>query len=82
MLNRFKVSSRPACFGFNIDTSIAHQHLTNDSAYQDIFAKQIRGLGQAGDILLAFSSSSTICEYSAGDQTAAAQLGSTCAHWR
>ncbi len=59
MLNRFK-SERPPlpALALTADTSTI-TGIANDSAYQDIFAKQIRGLGQAGDILLAISPSGT-----------------------
>lgn len=57
MLNRFK-SERPPlpALALTADTS-AITGIANDSAYQDIFAKQIRGLGQAGDVLLAITTS-------------------------
>ncbi len=57
MLNRFKGERPPLpALALTSDTS-AITGIANDSAYQDIFAKQIRGLGQAGDILLAISTS-------------------------
>lgn len=57
MLNRFEME-RPGlpCIALGSDgatlTSIA-----NDNQFEDIFAKQIRALGQPGDILLALSTS-------------------------
>lgn len=57
MLNRYK-SERPPLPALALTSdSSAITGIANDSAYQDIFAKQIRGLGQAGDILLAISTS-------------------------
>ncbi len=57
MLNRFEVErpSLPA-FALTTDTSTITS-IANDYSYNDIFAKQIRALGQAGDILLAISTS-------------------------
>ncbi len=57
MLNRFKGERPPLpALALTSDAS-AITGIANDSAYQDIFAKQIRGLGQAGDLLLAISTS-------------------------
>lgn len=57
MLHRFK-GERPSlpALALTADSAIITA-IANDFAYQDIFAKQIRGLGQAGDVLLAISSS-------------------------
>src|SRR5688572_3259803 len=57
MLNHFKGERPPLpALALTSDTS-AITGIANDHAYQDIFAKQIRGLGQAGDLLLAISTS-------------------------
>jgi phosphoheptose isomerase len=57
MLNPYKGERPPLpALSLTSDAS-AITGIANDSTYQDIFAKQIRGLGQAGDILLAISSS-------------------------
>jgi len=57
MLNRFKGERPPLpALALTCDTSII-TGIANDHAYQDIFAKQVRGLGQAGDLLLAISTS-------------------------
>ncbi len=57
MLNRFK-GERPPLPALALTSDVsAITGIANDTAYQEIFAKQIRGLGQAGDILLAISSS-------------------------
>lgn len=58
MLNRFK-GERPSlpALALTADTA-AITGIANDSAYQDIFAKQIRGLGQTGDLLITISCNS------------------------
>ena len=57
MLNRFKGERPPLpALALTADTSVI-TGIANDDAYQDIFAKQIRGLGQAGDLLLVISAS-------------------------
>jgi len=57
MLNRYK-QERPALPAIAL---VADQptitSISNDYHYSDVFAKQIRALGQAGDILLAISTS-------------------------
>lgn len=57
MLNRFNME-RPGlpAIALTTDTSTITS-ISNDYQYADIFSKQIRALGQPGDILLAFSSS-------------------------
>lgn len=57
MLNRFE-TERPSlpAFALTTDTSTLTS-IANDYSYEEIFAKQIRALGQAGDILLAISTS-------------------------
>lgn len=57
MLNRFEVE-RPGlpAISLGTDTS-AITSIANDFQYADIFAKQIRALGQPGDILLAITTS-------------------------
>lgn len=57
MLNRFE-RERPGlpAIALTTDTSTITS-IANDYSYQSIFAKQIRALGQAGDILLAISTS-------------------------
>jgi len=57
MLNRFK-GERPPLPALALTADISTiTAIANDYAYQDIFAKQIRGLGQAGDLLLVISAS-------------------------
>ncbi len=57
MLNRFHME-RPGlpAIALTTDTSTITS-IANDYQYADIFSKQIRALGQSGDILLVFSSS-------------------------
>lgn len=57
MLNRFERDRRglPA-IALSTDTSTITS-IANDYQFADIFAKQIRALGQPGDVLLAFSTS-------------------------
>ncbi len=57
MLNRFEME-RPGlpAIALTTDTSTITS-IANDYQYAEIFSKQIRALGQAGDILLAFSTS-------------------------
>lgn len=57
MLNRFE-TERPGLpsIALTTDTSTLTS-IANDYSYQEIFAKQVRALGQNGDILLAISTS-------------------------
>ena len=57
MLNRYE-RERPSlpAIALTTDTSTLTS-IANDYSYAEIFAKQIKGLGQAGDILLAISTS-------------------------
>lgn len=57
MLNRFE-RERPAlpAIALSTDTSTITS-IANDYSYDEVFAKQIRALGQAGDILLVYTSS-------------------------
>ncbi len=57
MLNRFK-HERPSLPAIALTADIAAlTSIANDYHYNEVFAKQIRALGQAGDILLAISTS-------------------------
>lgn len=57
MLNRFK-HERPSLPAIALTADLATlTSIANDYSYNDVFAKQIRGLGQPGDILLAISTS-------------------------
>lgn len=57
MLNRFEIErpSLPA-IALTTDTSTLTS-IANDYSYTEVFAKQIRALGQTGDVLLAISTS-------------------------
>jgi D-sedoheptulose 7-phosphate isomerase len=56
-LNRFEIERPPlAAIALTTDTSTLTS-IANDYRYEDIFAKQIRALGRAGDVLLAISTS-------------------------
>lgn len=57
MLNRFEME-RPGlpAIALTTDTSTLTS-IANDYAYEDIFSKQVRALGQPGDVLLAISTS-------------------------
>jgi D-sedoheptulose 7-phosphate isomerase len=57
MINRFE-QERPglAAIALTTDTSTLTS-IANDNAYDQVFARQIKALGQPGDILLAISSS-------------------------
>jgi D-sedoheptulose 7-phosphate isomerase len=57
MLNRFEME-RPGLPAIALTTdSSTLTSIANDYQYADIFSKQIRALGQPGDVLLAFSTS-------------------------
>ena len=57
MLNRFEME-RPGLPAIALTTdSSTLTSIANDYQYADIFSKQIRALGQAGDVLLAISTS-------------------------
>jgi phosphoheptose isomerase len=57
MLNRFK-HERPSLPAIALTADIATlTSIANDSSFSEVFAKQIRALGQEGDILLAISTS-------------------------
>jgi len=57
LLNRFE-RERPELAGLALTTdSSTLTSIANDYAYTEIFAKQVRGLGNAGDVLLAISTS-------------------------
>ncbi|SRR3990167_3548501 len=57
MLNRFK-HERPSLPAIALTADVSTlTSIANDYSYNDIFAKQIRALGQPGDILLAISTS-------------------------
>ena len=57
LLNRFEQERPPlAAIALTTDTSTLTS-IANDYAYEQVFAKQVAGLGRAGDVLLAISTS-------------------------
>jgi len=57
LVNRFEIE-RPSLAAIALTTNISTlTSIANDYEYNQIFSKQIQGLGQAGDILLAISTS-------------------------
>lgn len=57
MLNRFE-SERPSLPAMALTADMATiSAIANDYDYSSVFAKQIKGLGQEGDVLVAFSTS-------------------------
>ncbi len=57
LLNRFEKERPPlAAVALTTDTSTLTS-IANDYAFDQVFAKQVRALGQAGDVLLAISTS-------------------------
>ncbi|MGH8679674.1 MAG: SIS domain-containing protein, partial [Burkholderiales bacterium] len=57
LLNRFEMERPPlAAIALTTDTSTLTS-IANDYNYNDVFSKQIRGLGLAKDLLLAISTS-------------------------
>lgn len=57
LLNRFEKERPPlAAIALTTDSSTLTS-IANDDAYDQVFAKQVAGLGRAGDILLAISTS-------------------------
>jgi D-sedoheptulose 7-phosphate isomerase len=57
LLNRFEIERPPlAAMALTTDTSTLTS-IANDYRYEEVFSKQVRGLGRAGDVLLAISTS-------------------------
>lgn len=57
LLNRFEREREPlAAIALTTDTSTLTS-IGNDYRYEDVFSKQVRGLGRSGDVLLAISTS-------------------------
>jgi len=57
LLNRFE-RERPGLAGIALTTDTSTlTSIANDYEYNDVFAKQVRALGRAGDVLLAISTS-------------------------
>ena len=57
LLNRFEIERAPlAAVALTTDSSTLTS-IANDYAYEQVFSKQVRGLGRRGDVLLAISTS-------------------------
>ena len=57
LVNRFLLDRRPyAALALTTDASVLTS-VANDYGYEQVFAKQVRGLGAAGDVLVAISTS-------------------------
>src|SRR6266567_6608855 len=57
LVGRFKRERSPyAVLSLTTDTSILTA-IANDYGYQDVFARQVRGFGECGDLLVLFSTS-------------------------
>jgi D-sedoheptulose 7-phosphate isomerase len=57
LVNRFEMNRRPyAAVALSADTSILTS-CANDFCYEEVFAKQVAGLGRPGDLLIAISTS-------------------------
>lgn len=82
MLNRFEME-RPGLPAVALTTDCATlTSIANDYSYDEVFAKQIRALGQSGDVLLAITTSgnsANICKAAAAaherDMTVVAMTG-------
>lgn len=57
LAGRFKLDRKPlAAFALTTDTSVLTA-IGNDYGYDEVFARQVRGLGRPGDVLVAISTS-------------------------
>ena len=57
LINRFEMERAPlAAIALTTDTSTLTS-IANDYAYEQVFSKQVRGIGRRGDVLLAISTS-------------------------
>lgn len=57
LVNRFLMNRKPyAGLALNTDASVMTS-ISNDFSYEEIFSKQVEGLGRAGDILVGYSTS-------------------------
>jgi D-sedoheptulose 7-phosphate isomerase len=73
LLNRFEKERPPlAALALTTDTSTLTS-IANDYAYEQVFAKQVAGLGRAGDVLLAISTSGNSPNVSAAIEAAHAR---------
>lgn len=73
LLNRFEKERPPlAAIALTTDTSTLTS-IANDYAYDQVFAKQVAGLGRSGDVLLAISTSGNSPNVMAAIETAQAR---------
>jgi D-sedoheptulose 7-phosphate isomerase len=57
LINRFEIERAPlAAIALTTDSSTLTS-IANDYAYEQVFSKQLRGIGRRGDVLLAISTS-------------------------
>lgn len=57
LVNRFLMNRKPyAGLALNTDASVMTS-ISNDFSYEEVFSKQVEGLGRSGDILVGFSTS-------------------------
>lgn len=57
LVNRFLMNRRPyAGIALNTDASVMTS-ISNDFSFEEVYSKQVEGLGRAGDILIGFSTS-------------------------
>lgn len=57
LVNRFLMNRRPyAGIALNTDASVMTS-ISNDFSYEEVYSKQVEGLGRAGDVLVGFSTS-------------------------
>jgi D-sedoheptulose 7-phosphate isomerase len=73
-MGRFRIDRRPIpAVALTADTSLLTA-LANDYGFDDVFARQVRGLGAVGDVLIAFSTSGSSANVNAA-LAEARQLG-------
>jgi D-sedoheptulose 7-phosphate isomerase len=76
LVGRFRTERRPLpSFALTADAGVVTA-IANDYGYQQVFARQVRGLGGRGDVLVAFSTSGRSANLVAAIE-AAAELGIT-----
>lgn len=57
LVNRFLMNRKPyAGIALNTDASVMTS-ISNDFSYEEVYSKQVEGLGRAGDVLVGFSTS-------------------------
>src|SRR5215216_6412492 len=57
LVGRFTLEREPLPALSLTDNAASLSAIANDYAYEDVFARQVRGLGQPGDVALGFSTS-------------------------